>query len=203
MASPTVYIPGWLRIVATISHEGSTMLFPADYQYTTTGGMTAGQILECVTNWWALLGAAWAANNASSYSVLQITGTDMAAAGRATATYVPTTNTSGTKAGDALPASAAAVATWRSGLTGRSNRGRTYFFGFQEQDTIGSFFTNGALATLGTLVADVKNFSNGTGAVPVSKVIPSRKKLLLTQVTSAFIDNIVDSQRRRLPGRGQ
>src|SRR5690242_13718216 len=114
MAS-TVYIPGWLRVVVYVTHEGSTMLLPMDYQYTGVSAPTTAQILELLTNLWSFMGAAWAAQNANSFTVLQITGTDMAAAGRATATYVPTANTVGTKAGDALPTNCAGVATWRSG----------------------------------------------------------------------------------------
>jgi len=199
----TIYVGGWIRVVIYVQHEGSIMQLPCDYTGNSISSPTAAQLLELLTNFWSFLGAAWAAQHANSYSVLQLTATDMSAAGRATATYVPTVNTTGTKAGDALPANCALVATWRSGLTGRSHRGRTYFFGFQEQDSIGSFITSGAITTLGTLVSDILNFTNGTGAVIVHKVIVSRTLRVLTNTTAFFIDNAFDSQRRRLPLRGQ
>jgi len=196
------YIPSWLRIILTTTHEGNTQLLPMDYQFTGISKPSVAQILEALTNLWGLMGAHWAAQHCNSFTATQLVGTDMSAAGRNTATYIPTTNNVGTKAGDALPANCAGVCTWRSGRTGRSFRGRTYFYGFQEQDAVGSFFTVGALSTLSNLAADIKNFSNGSGSLPLVKVIPSRKLLQLTQVQSAFIDNTVDSQRRRLPGRG-
>lgn len=58
------------------------------------------------------------------------------------------------------------------------------------------------LTALNVLANNIGTFTN-SGGTPMSFVIASVRYLLLTTVLRSFMDNIADSQRRRLQGRGQ
>lgn len=108
----------------------------------------------------------------------------------------------------AMPNNVTAAIKFLTGARGRSARGRNYLVGLMDEAVLGNTLhattiTNylnaydelrdGTVITTGTWVV-ASRFTNGaertTGAVQ--------------EVTAvAFTDNIVDSQRRRLPGRGQ
>lgn len=109
----------------------------------------------------------------------------------------------------ALPNNVALVVSFRTAFRGRSSRGRNYVAGLQESQTtqshidagVADFFAD-AYAQLigpGTLVAGLQwgVFSRFTNGNP-------RTTGLFRPITSVtVVDNTLDSQRRRLPGRGQ
>jgi hypothetical protein len=118
----------------------------------------------------------------------------------------------GGRVAEALPNNVAACMTLSSGFAGRGGRGRMYVGGITGGDVTQSTFNaafiedlNDAFQT-GLLV----RFSETGPDTPMDIVIYSqflndapRSEALLTVVQSiAMRDNIVDSQRRRLPGRG-
>lgn len=106
-----------------------------------------------------------------------------------------------------LPNSVSLCMSIRTGFTGRSRRGRNYVAGFSE-DAIAGNTVNG---TMVTALLDVWNElisiggDDGWEQVVVSRVSGGspRTTALITPVTSVIVtDDQVDSQRRRLPGRG-
>jgi len=102
---------------------------------------------------------------------------------------------------DGLPGNVAFCVSLRTALAGRSTRGRKYFAGLGEGDVSGNEFDGGRIATLLTGVNDlIANLvTNGTPLAIFSRTIPA-----LTQVqTATAVDAFVDSQRRRLTGRGR
>jgi len=116
--------------------------------------------------------------------------------------------TPGGQSNDFLPNNVAFTTSFRTGLAGRSFRGRNYFAGLTEQLVTANLIDAATAAAivdayagmvgLGTVSAGwlwgvVSRF---TGGAP-------RAQGVITPITTVLaVDNIVDSQRRRLPKRG-
>jgi len=115
----------------------------------------------------------------------------------------------GAIAGASLPGNVTVATKFSGGVTGRSTRGRAYFVGLAGVDYVGN--------QLGTGVADLitdawhdffaaifASVHNAPQHVVVSFVEDDlwRSEGLVTLVTSYSTENNIDSQRRRLTGRG-
>lgn len=96
---------------------------------------------------------------------------------------------------------------WTTGLIGRSYRGRTYHVGLTESstsgDTINSEWVSAATACYQALLTALD--STPYELVVVSKYHnnAARATGVATQIAACSIDPTVDSQRRRLAGRGR
>jgi hypothetical protein len=102
---------------------------------------------------------------------------------------------------DGEPGNVAICISLRTALAGRSSRGRKYFSGLTVGDvtgnTVNSVTVGNVLVAVSDLIAAL--LTNGT---PLAIFSPTH--LLLTQVSTATaVDFNVDSQRRRLTGRGR
>lgn len=101
---------------------------------------------------------------------------------------------------DSMPSNVALCLSLRTALAGRRFRGRKYFSGIPVSkvvgDVIDSTLVSNMLTDINTMIADLA--TNGT---PLS--IVSYVGLTITPVvTCTAVDTLVDSQRRRLIGRG-
>lgn len=113
----------------------------------------------------------------------------------------------GILAGAILPNNCSLAVSFRTGLAGRTNRGRIFWPSFLESevtdqrvlsakqtnilDTLGQFVGNAAVATGWTwaVISRKELVPDGPGrAVPITSVVLN--------------DDVIDSMRRRLPGRG-
>jgi hypothetical protein len=113
---------------------------------------------------------------------------------------IPTPNT-GTAAGDAMPANAALVVSINSTHGGRSGHGRIYHFGLPSTLTGGgSFVSNGYRNLVQTTWHTISTVMTSAG-LPLC--VFSRKNLALYPWQGESVDTTIDSQRRRLPGRGR
>lgn len=114
----------------------------------------------------------------------------------------------GTALDVALPNNVTAAVKWTTGLAGRSQRGRTYHIGLTEAAVVGDNLIESARATLQTayneLIATINALGGTYDLVVVSRVTNGLPRPVgqTTPITSAQLDNSVDSQRRRLIGRG-
>jgi len=120
----------------------------------------------------------------------------------------PNPATPGSHAAASLPNNVSICASLRTGLIGRSARGRWFWQGLCEDQvvnntvdaglltSIDSALTNlaSALATLG-YNWQIVSFNSGGGPRPGGPVY-------FTVTDIIFVDSTIDSQRRRLPGRG-
>lgn len=115
----------------------------------------------------------------------------------------------GTNGGDAIPYNCAICISFRTGNRGRSGRGRNYVGGIPETQVSGSAID---AARLGRTVAAYQSligagtFTPGLQWVVVSRFTNNapRGVALVQPITTALsVDNIIDSQRRRLSGRGR
>lgn len=120
---------------------------------------------------------------------------------------------SGINASAPLPNNCTIATAFRTGVAGRSNRGRSYWIGMTQSmvsanNVVGSIETailadytalKTALAGNGTPLVVLSKYS-GTG--PTGKPLP-RGSGVTTPVISFSMDDTVDSQRRRLPGHNR
>ena len=113
-----------------------------------------------------------------------------------------------TRAGAQLPNNVALCFTKRTTLRGRSYRGRTYFGPLTETDVTAHIANASIIDGMITRMEDLRVMD--VGADTWQMVIVStranndwRTEGLTTPVNSISTDGIVDSQRRRLPGRGK
>lgn len=114
----------------------------------------------------------------------------------------------GTVASPALPNNVTVAIKWGTGLTGRSFRGRTYHIGLTEGQVVNSEVDSAFAAPIlsGYNALPALLTTNGYSMVVVSKF--SNNAPRVTGVTTpilnaAYADTVIDSQRRRLPGRGR
>lgn len=114
----------------------------------------------------------------------------------------------GTNSSGALPNNVTVAVKWNTGLSGRSFRGRTYHVGLAVDQITGgaqelgvavvSAFRDAysalidALTTLGKPLVVLSLFNGGI----------ARSNGLMTTIINAFVNRVLDSQRRRLPERG-
>jgi hypothetical protein len=112
-----------------------------------------------------------------------------------------------------VPNNVAIAVKHSTGLTGRSFRGRSFVPGLAAGDINVNTLLPDSLTALRNAFANLNVVSNVNGAVHVvlskyhgvdsqGKPIP-RATAIATPVLSYSVDPTVDSQRRRLPGRGQ
>lgn len=114
----------------------------------------------------------------------------------------------GGKGTQSLPNNDAFCVTLRTGLSGRSNRGRSYFSGIANTDVVRSHLDPvvGAeiVASMNSLIGTLQGDAN-TMLVVVSRAhdgAPRAEGIFHQVISASAYDYVMDSQRNRLPGRG-
>lgn len=175
--------------------------------FTRSGGYDVGSIrdlaVECDTQWNGILKP----QLPPAVELIDITATDQSIPGGVQ--FVRVVNTNGTSGNPAFPAPNATYAIkFATGLSGRSNRGRMYFPCLQNTGVASGLLISTYAAQL---VAAVAAFFQGifvaTGDIHVVVSYQTDcewrtggNPVPVTAYTA--VDLAVDSQRRRLPGRG-
>lgn len=114
---------------------------------------------------------------------------------------------SGGSADVPMPGNVTLAVRWLTGQRGRSFRGRTFHVGLGEGAVTGNEVNAAKVSDLTTayaqLLTDLSTF--GAPLVVASRFANGAPRVtgVATLVTSVFIDSSVDSQRRRLAGRGR
>jgi hypothetical protein len=122
--------------------------------------------------------------------------------------YTPTTTVQGTGVATVCPGNVTVAVRWSTGRGGRSFRGRTYHIGLQDNFTNGNQITTAAQTQLANaynlLAASITNLA-GHNMTVVSYAANKfwRSTGLSTPITNASVEINLDSQRRRLTGRGK
>jgi hypothetical protein len=121
-------------------------------------------------------------------------------------TKILTTPRPGTATGDSVPNNAAPCITLLTGLRGRSYRGRKYIPGYPETNVDGSLVGLSNLSALLTIMGAIVPLLSADDAAlgVISRQLNNVARVIgvITAVTAFKADQIIDSQRRRLPGRG-
>lgn len=145
---------------------------------------------------------------ASSACLREIYITDLSAEDSFTHARVTSPVECGEAAGQGLPNNVTTCVSFRTHSRGRSFRGRNYFIGLTESQVDVNIVGGSTLAAIQGAWAAIPSYISSLGCtwVVVSRFADGAPRTtgVTTAITSvATVDNIVDSQRRRLPGRGQ
>ena len=144
----------------------------------------------------------------TTWSVIECRCVDLSEEFGPAVTLTPGSAIVGTRAGAQLPNNCALVLTKRTDLRGRSFRGRMYFGPLTEADVTGNVVAG---ATVTSIVSNMQGLKDLTDAGSVHHFMQvlsmrgsglPRPAGLATQVNNLTSDGVLDSQRRRLPGRG-
>lgn len=107
-----------------------------------------------------------------------------------------------------MPNSVTVAIKWGTGLTGRSFRGRSYHVGLVEGQVLNNALETatvaGLLASYNSLIANISG--GGYTLVVASRVangVPRVSGVTTPILVASYADTTIDSQRRRLPGRGR
>jgi hypothetical protein len=113
----------------------------------------------------------------------------------------------GADASPSMPNNVTIAVRWVTALRGRSYRGRTYHIGLTENSVVHNGLLPAALTQLLNGYTELIGLTTSVG--PAALCVASRVSNgvertagLMTPVDSVVIDGTIDSQRRRLPGRG-
>lgn len=146
----------------------------------------------------------------ASYTLREVYAVDLASVTGPTATSTPIGVRVGGTSGDGMPGSVALCVSFRTGARGRSFRGRNYVPGVVEanvsNNVISATWSESVVLAYQQLLIPDEYLPVSQEWVVVSRYANNQPRAqgIATPVTQVLVvDNFVDSQRRRLPGRGR
>lgn len=184
-----------------ISANGETATNVMHFRYT-VGAITSTAVTALFNALDAWYNTDWAPNASTSWQTDYYYAVDLTAADGAV--YTRVNAISGDNALGALPAQNTLAISFRSGLSGRSRRGRLFHVGLSKDQVVGSTLASGVAASLiaaySQLIQDASDIDwELVVASFVSNKLP-RATALLTPINQVIItDPIVDSMDTRKP----
>jgi hypothetical protein len=180
----------------------NTLYFGVGTPPTAAGLLAAGNALAM---WWQ---TSVMPNLSIHYTFREVYLVSLVSASAPTATAVQGAGTAGGTVGDGMPGNVALCVSFRTEARGRSFRGRNYVPAVPESDvagnTISSGFIDPIVAAYSELLVPGDVVTGTWGVVSRFANGVERTTGILTSITAVLVvDNTVDSQRRRLPGRGR
>lgn len=201
-----VPVPNGAKVAVEMTSSGQNVV--NTFWFTKTGGFIIDDLEALAEAVWDEYAAFVAAEYGSGVSLMRVVATDMRTqfAPQFTTDHDPVVGTDDT--GVALPNNVALCISKRSGLTGRSTRGRNYFLVQNSGNIAGQSATGAFAAAVDTLVSAIAAAAGTINWVEVVASFVQNGVPLATAVTYAITSHVVvdltlDSMRRRLPGRGQ
>lgn len=166
---------------------------------------TATDLANAYITWYASNLMAW---QPATCQLMKVKATIMETESSPGVEIVPSGTYDGNNVSPGLPNNVTAAVRWVTALRGRSYRGRSFHIGLCESQVDDSYLTsittNGlkeAYDELISLTVDV-----GPAILGVASRVHNgqeRSQGVITPVINCVVENTVDSQRRRLPGRGR
>jgi hypothetical protein len=210
---PFIPVPNGVKIVMNITKANQKC---ANVFYVTVSATVTDTLLDTIG---AAVKSWWVANVLPSMTpdvtLNSITVTDVSVAGGLGIEYTTGLPITGTNSGGILPNNVTLAVKLTTGFAGRSNRGRQYLIGLPANDLTSDgqhISTATASAIKGwydSLISDMVTAgavlviaSLYHGVDSLHKPIP-RTTGVTHPVAGVSVDTTMDSQRRRLPGRGQ
>ena len=145
-------------------------------------------------------------NVSEDYEVTAITARDLTTITGALIERPQDPFLAGGQAAGALPNNVALCTTWFTSLAGRSYRGRTYVAGLDETNVTLSRILSGTASAFATVMVELVNMIAAIGydlvVASFYTALAPRVSAVLTPIIAAGVNTVMDSQRRRLPGRG-
>lgn len=205
---PPINVPGLIRVEMhfLLNGERTENVYHCMNNLPNPGAEQLHLIANTFKNWWTTEVRPLTASNC----ILQeVTARELTPTGVAVLETdgLPSGGTVG--GGNALPGNITLAIHWGTGLRGRSYNGRTYHMGFNRDQVNGNVVdpTVGAnlLSAYNALRTALDNALVGVefGVLSVQHNKEWRTPPILTPITGVAIDPNMDSQRRRLKGRGQ
>lgn len=197
-------VPDTARVRMVYSSNGSEVMNV--FHWKGSAPLSSADLLGLVT----AVNTAWAANlkprqiNTCKLLFIEATALDAPSAPQVTLSV----NVAGTASGSAAPNNVTFAAKFATGMTGRSHRGRMFFVGLNQAGTTGDQLDP---TTAAAEIAAIQAFFVAVNvAVGYAHVVVSycQDKLWLTTgaaydvISYLLTDTNLDSQRRRLAGRG-
>lgn len=195
---PTPQIAKWVSVDLVCLAQNTGAMTTFQYE-SSASSMTETEALDFATAWMTRMTSYIQAvmNSQVALNLIRVTSHFPGDANVQVEKNFPV-GTFGTGSGDPLPNNAACVVKYLTGHTGRSKRGRQYFFGAGESNATGNSFASTYLSGISLLVAQhLAGFT--VDGINFRAAIPSRKLLALNDVTSSVVNSLVRTQRRRLP----
>jgi hypothetical protein len=178
------------------------------FQYKTSGvDVAAMQVLgQDLIAWWDTYIPTALVNDLVMREVYL---TDLSTQTSPTVTVVPGTTVAGASSADSVPNNVTLCVSFRTAGRGRSARGRNYISGFSEGAVTGNTFDPSIAEDIRAgyeELLDATTYTGDWGWVVYSRFengVPRDEGQALPVDAVVLTDLVVDSQRRRLPGRGR
>lgn len=204
--APFIPVPGVLQANVRFSLEGQQIENVMNFRY---DGLPFGAAAAEV---WGILDSIWwtglRVQLSTEISSVEVYIVDQSDEAGPVASLPAFSNPTGAATGSPVPNNAALVITHRTANRGRSYRGRTFVPGIAKSVVNGSYVDTGVV---GAIVTTFNNMVDASVTSEVPFTIVSRRhnnaprvEGIDTIVTLCVArDNVLDSQRRRSPGRGR
>lgn len=196
---PFVAIPSTVKLAIVGTAESQQIVSVLHYKYVGTAP-TSAALTVFINAWLGLHKTSWLACMGVQYTMQHVDCTDLSvSSGNFATVVVGGPSNVGTGGGSALPGNVALALSWRTGVAGRRNRGRTFFGPLSDNQVDNSIATSAFLTALTTLASQLisQTYSGGFDFAVASYADHAAKI-----ITGVVIEAITDSMRRRLPGRG-
>ncbi len=199
-------VPNAVSVEMRFTQDGQ--LVENTFGVITTDGDNPSTRLAIATafyNWWA---AEMQTLVSSTVLLREVYVTDITDEAGGTTAFIPSVTTGGANVNPPLPNGTTLAVSARTNARGRSYRGRSYFIGLTENVVDHNRVTPAAVeaiqAAYNTLGPDYLEVNGTLGVISRYANKNPRSVGVITPITGWVItDDVVDSQRRRLPGRGQ
>lgn len=203
-AMPFIPAPLGVRVAMEFTKDGQTVVNVYHVSCTQpliTANLTA--IGNAFLAWWV---NELRTVQSSALVLARIVVTDVSQQEGQQAIVVPTVSAAGAVAGTDAPNNVALVVTHRTAQIGRTRRGRTYLPGVPAASVAGSTYNTSAVAAIlaayGALAARLTPTSSFLVVASYQFNGQPREAAVLTAVTAFTANDVIDTQRRRVPGRG-
>lgn len=194
-----VAVPSTMKLVINGVSDAQAIVNVLHYKYTGVS-VTTASLDAFITAWRAAHLAQWLAVHGSGYVLQSFVATDISTLTGQTAAQTLVTGNVGTGGSPNVPNNVALALSWRTANVGRTNRGRTYLGGLPVGHIVQDSPDSTLISAVATLMAALIS-QTFTGGYDFS--VTSVKEALSKVITAAVLDTILDSMRRRLPGRGE
>jgi len=199
---PEIHIPHWVLVQIHYLSQGNRSM--NTLSYSSIPDLTSGaQLNDLCQSIWNRITPGWAAAHGQGYALTHITAKTMyPEVLNYEGGYTPFAALAGTIAQELMPGSIASAIFYDSAYRGRRTHGRQFMGGFTESQVAGDFVSNAVMTWLAQWAANMLTFE-AVDDVNLIPVVASRKDEVLYPLVRAVTENIVDSMRRRLTGRGE
>jgi len=199
-------VPNTLKVELVMSWDTQVVENVLHYEWISAWSIArANELAADIVSWWNATMDAYVAN---TVSLNLIRMTDLESETGFVVNYATGLPVAGANTNPSLPNSNTVVITKRTANRGRSFRGRIYQVGLTENVVTANAVSS---TVVGQLIAAwelirVVALTGGDaqmGVVSLQSNLAPRTEGIITPITNFTSDGVIDSQRRRLPGRGR